>query len=103
MLTHLLAGAEGTGPATGPVVDTCFPGVRMAIWALITMPPHLPVAVRPDEDVALMSILGRVPLALQHWAEQADVCTLVLICLLIRALLLLCTATCPGAWSVGFA
>ena len=47
--------------------------MRMAVWALVASPPHLPVAVRPDKDVAKMSILGMIPLALQHWAEQADV------------------------------
>ena len=67
--------------------------MRMAIRALVTAPPHLSVSVRLDEDVAVVNILGVMPLALQHWAEQADVWTL----LLIRAVLLLGTATCPGA------
>ena len=58
----------------------------MAIWALIASPPHLPAAVRPDEDVAKVSILGTVPLALQQWAEQADVWALLLTC----AFVLLC-------------
>ena len=80
MLTHPFACAEGTGPASGPGINAGFPGMGMAKWALITLPPHLPVAVRPDEDVAKMSILGMIPLALQNWAQQADVWTLVLVC-----------------------
>ena len=50
------------------------------MWALITPPPHFPVSVRLDEDVAMVSILGMVPLTLQYWAKQADVWTLLLAC-----------------------
>ena len=69
------------------------------MWALVTPPPHFLPTVTLDEDVAKMSILGMVPLALQHRAEQADVWTPVLICgcVLIRSLWLLCTAACVGA------
>ena len=51
-------------------------------------PRHPPFGVRSDDDVAKVSILGMVPLMLQHWAEQADVWTLLLICLcvLVQAL-----------------
>ena len=94
----------------------------MAKWALITLPPHLLVAVRPDEDAVKMSILGMIPLTLQHWAET-DVGTLMLICVyvliralwlagaevliqtidLIQALLLLCSAACACACSASCA
>ena len=53
--------------------------MTMAKWTLITLPPHLPVAVSLDDGVAKMSIPGMIPLALQYWAEQADVWTPVLI------------------------
>ena len=49
------------------------------MWALITPPPNLDCSVRLDEDVPKMSILGMIPLALQHRAEQADVGAVVLI------------------------
>ena len=80
MLTHPFACTEGTGPAIGPVLNLCFPGMRTAKWALITLPPRLPAAVRRDENVAEMSIFDMIPLALQHWSEQADVRALMLTC-----------------------
>ena len=80
MLTHPFACAEGTGLASGPGTNRCFPGMRTAEWALITLPPHLPAAERLDENVAEMSIFGMIPLALQFWAEQADVRALMLTC-----------------------
>ena len=80
MLTHPCACTEGTGPASGPGINICFPGMRTAERALITLPPNPLVAVRPDEDAAKMSVLVMIPLALQHWAEQADVRALMLIC-----------------------
>ena len=123
MLTHPSACAEGTGPASRPELNLCFPSMRVAEWALVTLPPHLPAAVRSDEDLSKMSILGMIPLVLQHWAEQADVRTLTLICVcvliramwlagaeapiqtidLIQVMLLLCSATWASACSASCA
>ena len=50
----------------------------MAIRALVTAPPHLSVSVWLDEDLPKMSVLGMIPLALQHWADQADIWALLL-------------------------
>ena len=47
--------------------------MRVAVRALIASPPRLSCSVRLDEAVGEMSILGMIPLALQQWAEQADV------------------------------
>ena len=80
MLTHSFVGTERAGRATGSGIYTRFPDMRMAVGALGTAPPHLSVTVRLNEGAAKMSIFGTMPLALQHWAEQADVWTLLLIC-----------------------
>ena len=53
----------------------------MAIWALCAGPPDLDVGLGLDDNVAKVSIVGMIPLALQKWAEEADVWA----CLLIRA------------------
>ena len=73
MLTCSFVCTEGTRSAIRSVSNTSFPHMRLAIWALITAPPHLSVTVRLDQDVVKMHILDMMPLALQHWAEQADV------------------------------
>ena len=45
----------------------------MAVWALITYPPDLPVSVNCYDNTAKMSILGVMPLTLQQRAELADI------------------------------
>ena len=45
----------------------------MATWTLTAGPPDLDVSLRLDDDVANVSVVGMIPLALQKWAEEADV------------------------------
>lgn len=52
----------------------------MAIWALITLPPDLAMTVGPDDCAAKVSIPGMIPLAMQQWAEEADVRARQLVC-----------------------
>ena len=73
VLTCSFVCTEGAGSAIGSVPNSCFPLMSMAMWALVTSPPHPLLGVRFDEDAAKMTILGMVPLQLQQWAEQADV------------------------------
>ena len=47
----------------------------MPIRTLIADPVDLAMGVRLDEDPAKVGIASMVPLALQQWAEQADVWT----------------------------
>ena len=54
--------------------------MAMAIWTLITLPPPFFVGMRLDNTAAKVSILGRMELALQKWAEQANVWASILIC-----------------------
>ena len=44
----------------------------MAIWTLTAGPPDLGVGLWLDDNVAKVSIVGMIPLALQKWAEEAD-------------------------------
>ena len=64
MLTDIFAGTEGAVCASRPVRHCCFPFVRMAVWALITLPPNLSATVSCDHNVAKVSISGMIPLAL---------------------------------------
>ena len=45
----------------------------MAIWTLTAGPPNLGVGLGFDDNVAEVSIVGMIPLALQKRAEEADV------------------------------
>ena len=54
----------------------------MAIWTLIACPPHFPVAERFDEFALQVGIPDRVPLRLQRWRKEAEVCLLLLLLLL---------------------
>ena len=47
----------------------------MPIRTLIADPAHFAMGVRLDEDVAKVVVASMVPLALQQWAEQANVWT----------------------------
>ena len=52
VLAHLVAAALRATCAFGPMIDSCFPAVQVAIWALITCPPNLPVGMWLDVNVA---------------------------------------------------
>ena len=52
MLAHFAAAALRTTIASGPLSYCRFPSVQLAIWALITYPPDLPVAVWFDVNAA---------------------------------------------------
>ncbi len=60
-----------TGPLR-PIVDSSLPDVRKAVWALITRPPHLVVAIRLDDYVAKVHVLLLMPLCLQLFCKHAD-------------------------------
>jgi len=47
--------------------------VRKAIWTLVTQPPDLAIAARPDDNVAQAHIQLFMPLFLQLVSKQADV------------------------------
>jgi len=57
----------------GPVVHISFPNMWKTLWALITQPPHLVVAVRPDDTVAKVHVALYMPLCLQLFCKQADI------------------------------
>ncbi len=57
----------------GPFVHTGFPNMWKTLWALITRPPDLAVAGRPDENVAKVHVKIFMPLFLQLVSEQAGV------------------------------
>ncbi len=44
-----------------------------AIWTLVTGPPDLAIAARPDENVAQVHVDLFMPLVLQLVSKQADV------------------------------
>ena len=48
-----------------PVQNTCLPDVGEALWALITRPPDLAMAGRPDENVAQVHVEPVIPQFLQ--------------------------------------
>ena len=52
VLAHFAAAALRTTIASGPLSYCRFPSVQLAIWALITYPPDLPVAVWFDVNAA---------------------------------------------------
>ena len=51
----------------------------MAIWTLTTGPPDLAIGLWLDDNIAKVSIVGMIPLALQKRAEEADVWTCLII------------------------
>jgi len=55
------------------VVHTGFPNMWKTLWALITPPPDLAVAVCLDVDVAMVHIALYMPLFLQLFSKQAGV------------------------------
>ena len=48
-----------------------------AVWTLVTRPPHLAIAARPDEDVAKVYVELFMPLFLQLVSKQTDVGALI--------------------------
>ena len=56
MLAHLATTALRATSASGPIVHTRFPSVRLPIWALVTCPPDLSVAVFFDVNVSYVSM-----------------------------------------------
>ena len=47
--------------------------MRKALWTLVTRPPDLAIAARPDENVAKEHVVPVMPLFLQLVSKQADV------------------------------
>jgi len=56
-----------------PIGDTGHPFMWESTWTLITHPPNPNVAVRLDNDVSQVKVLGMVPLLLDLWPEEADI------------------------------
>ena len=85
VLAHFAPAALRATPASGPLVNSCFPAVQMAIWALLTYPPDLPVAVWLDVNRTEVGIGSMVPLLLKSWSNSAGVWAFLLYtCLLVR-------------------
>ena len=59
--------------ASTPAVDSALPLVRQTNRAAVTDPQNLPVAARFNGNIAKVSVLAVVPLALQLWAELTDI------------------------------
>ena len=84
VLAHLVATALRAATAIAPAVNTCFPAVQVAIWALITCPPDKLVAVWLDDNGTQVGVGSMVPLLLKSWSKSADVWVFLLyICLLV--------------------
>ena len=60
-------------------MHTCFPFVRVSIWAFCAYPVHFKMALGLDDSAAKVSIAGMVPHAPQARAEEADVWTTLLL------------------------
>ena len=60
-----------------PAEHGSLPDVWKAVWALVTRPPHLAVAVRLDQNMTKVSIELLMPLSLQLFSKQTDVGPLV--------------------------
>ncbi len=76
--------------------------MRKAIWTLVTQPPDLAIAARPDENIAEGRVVPVMPLFLLLVSKQADVgpnlfCSFCSCCWHILSLLLLM----PEAISAG--
>ena len=56
-----------------PVLDSSLPDVWKAVWTLITQPPDLARAARPDKNVAKVPVEAVMPLLLQLVSKQAEV------------------------------
>ena len=78
VLAHFAAAALGATSAIAPLIDGRLPAVQVAIWALITYPPHLLAAVRLDVNGAQVTIGSMVPLLLKSWIKAADIQTFLL-------------------------
>ena len=84
MLAHFAAAALRTSPAVAPVVNGRLPAVQVAIWALITYPTHLLVAVRLDVHGAQVGVSSMVPLLLKSWFKAANIWAFLLYMLALR-------------------
>jgi hypothetical protein len=73
MLTNGYAWAERTAPSIRPIENSSLPDVWKALWTMVTWPPDLAVAARPDENVAKVHVELFMPLFLQLVSKQADV------------------------------
>ena len=78
VLAHFAAATLGATCAIAPVANSRLPAVQVAIWALITYPPHLLAAVRLDVNGAQVTIGSMVPLLLKSWIKAADIQTFLL-------------------------
>ena len=56
-----------------PMVHSGLPNMWKTLWALITPPPDLAVAVWFDVDVAMVHVALYMPLLLQLFSKQAGV------------------------------
>ena len=65
MLAHFAAPALRTIIAIAPAGNPCLPAVQMAIWALITNLPDLPISPWCDVNGAQVSIRSVIPLLLK--------------------------------------
>jgi len=66
-------GTERTVTAFRSVFDRRFPLMRLAMWALVTLPPSLSVRMWLHHYAAKMIVFGMMPLLLQIWLQAADV------------------------------
>ena len=73
MLADFSICAEGAIRPACSATYCGFPHMRVAVWTLITLPPHLLAAVGCDGDAAQVSVLAVVPLLLHCESELTDV------------------------------
>ncbi len=68
-----------------------------ADWTLITPPPHLAIAARPDENVAKVHVQLFMPLFLQLFSKQAAVGPNLTMLLLLQLMLAYAVIAAAGA------
>ena len=71
--THFAAAALRASIAICPARNYGCPAVQVAIWALVTYPVDLCIAIWFDDNVAQICIGSMVPLLLQMWIKTANV------------------------------
>ncbi len=77
MLTNDCARAERTARPIRPVLNSSLPDVWKAVRTLVTRPPDLAIAARPDDSVAKVHVELFMPLFLQLFSKQAGIGPLV--------------------------
>ena len=77
MLTNGDPRAERTAPSIRPVENGSLPDVWKAVWTLVTRPPDLALAARPDENVVDVHVELVMPLFLQLVSKQAGIVPLI--------------------------